>query len=438
MRNKVQVGVVLAAMILVAACGGEGTAPAADVSGTPSIDLAALTGEITFLTNRTDLVTDGTMKKYAQEFNRTYPNVTVKFEGITDYEGDVKTRMKTENYGDVLLIPNVIPQSDYPKYFESLGTSAEIGKKYQYTSKADVYGKVYGIPGFSSANGLVYNKAVWSKAGITRWPRTPGEFLADLQAIKDKTGAIPYYTNYKDGWPLTQWTSVVGSPSCDAWANDKLAASSNPWMAGSDLNIGDSLLFDIVKRKLSENDPTTTNWEASKGRLATGKIASMWLGSWAIVQMRDAAKKAGKDPAIIGYMPFPAQVNGKFCAMVFPDYQYAINVHSDNKIAARAWLTWLVDKSGFAESNQEISSLRGAPLPNVLKPYSAAGVHLVELSQRDSGKVNAIDKISTVGLAAPHYRRHLIDIARGASGGSLNGVFSGLATKWADAMKMAE
>ncbi|WP_347606762.1 extracellular solute-binding protein [Acrocarpospora sp. B8E8] len=431
-------GLALAVTFLAAACGsGQSVpAPSAAAPAAPS-DPAKITGEITVLTNRTDLVTDGTMKKYADEFNKTYPQVTVKFEGITDYEGEVKIRMNTENYGDVLLIPNVIAQDDYPKFFENLGPAAEIDKKYQYTAKANVGGNVYGIPVFSVSNGLVYNKEVWAQAGITDWPATPEQFLADLQAIKDKTEAVPYYTNYKDGWPLTQWTSALGSPSCDPKANDNLATATEPWAAGSDLNITDTLLFNIVNKKLSEEDPTTTNWEDSKGQLANGKIATMWLGSWAIVQMQDAAKKAGKDPsATIGYMPFPAQPAGKFCAMVTPDYINSVNVHSKNKDAARAWLHWMADESGFASTNQAISSVKGAPLPSTLQPFAEVGVQFVELSQAQAGKVTTIDNASEVGLNKPDYRQHLIDVARGAAPGDTGSVFADLTTKWAAAVAM--
>ncbi|WP_218009281.1 ABC transporter substrate-binding protein [Herbidospora cretacea] len=440
MRSKVLTGVALASMLLAAACGSD-TPPPLGASAPPtsaaSIDPAKVTGTVTVLTNRTDLVTDGTMEKYATEFKKTYPDVTVKFEGVTDYEGEVKIRMNTENYGDVLLIPNTIGKEDYPKFFEPLGSAADLDKKYVYTSKSNVGGTIYGIPGFSSVNGFVYNKGVWEKAGIADWPTTPDEFLADLQAIKDKGGAVPYYTNYKDGWPLTAWTSALGSPSCDAKATDNLATDLEPWKAGGDLHIADTLLYNIVNRKLSEADPTTTNWEDSKSQLATGKIATMWLGSWSIVQMQDAAKQAGQDPSVIGYMPFPAQKDGKYCTMVTPDYLYAVNIHSENKPAARAWLEWMVEKSGFAETNQAISSVAGAPLPTALQPYSDAGVEFVELSQAETGKFNKIDNESEVGMNKPDYRQKLIDIARGAGSGDLNGLFSELTTKWADTVKMS-
>ncbi len=130
-------------------------------------------GTITVLTHRTDLVQNGTMKKYAAEFNKIYPKVTVKFEGITDYEGEVKIRMNTENYGDVLMIPNAIAKKDYPSFFASLGSTAELSEKYRFTDKTSVDGKVYGLATVGNANGFVYNKAVWQKAGVTTWPTSP-------------------------------------------------------------------------------------------------------------------------------------------------------------------------------------------------------------------------------------------------------------------------
>jgi ABC-type glycerol-3-phosphate transport system substrate-binding protein len=127
---------------------------------------------------------------------------------------------------------------------------------------------------------------------------------------------------------------------------------------------------------LSEADPNTTNWENSKSLPGTGKIATMWLGSWAIVQMREAAKKAGRD---IGFMPFPVQVNGAFCTVVRPDYQYAINRHSANKEAAGAWIDWVIGKSGDAQAALSVSSVKGTPLPSSLRPFQDQGVKFIHL-----------------------------------------------------------
>ncbi len=419
--------------LLLSACTGTGASSQGEEAKAAD-DPSKVSGTITVLTHRTDLVQDGTMKKYAAEFNKIYPKVKVEFDGITDYEGEVKIRMNTENYGDVLMIPAVIEKKDYPKFFASLGTQAERGKKYRFTDYSTVAGKVYGQSPIGVVPGFVYNKKVWRKAGVTDWATTPAAFLDDLKAIKSKTDAIPYYTNFKDMWPLTQWTSVNGSVSCDPQATTRFAEG-DPWAKGADLRTADTLLYDIVRQGLVEKDPTTTNWEASKPKLAKGQIATMWLGSWAVIQMRQAAKQAGTDPDDIGVMPFPAQQNGTFCAVTSPDYQQAVNIHSDHKAAARAWIDWFTDKSGYAADNLALSPLKDAPLPAILKPYEDAGVKLLDLDDTKGAVVKSIDNQSEIGIYKPDYRQKLVDIARGATKGSLDDYLDGLGEKWTETRK---
>ncbi|MEV7404499.1 extracellular solute-binding protein [Streptomyces sp. NPDC091267] len=424
-------GVVLA-LTLTACGGGSGSGSSSDAATAPG-DPTKVSGSITVLTNRTDQVQDGTLKRYAEKFNKVYPKVKVKFQGLTDYEGDVKIRLNSKNYGDVLSIPNSVPLKQYPTFFASLGSAGELSKTYDFTERATVSDKVYGVANIGTANGFVYNKAVWKQAGITDWPTTPQEFLSDLKAVKAKTDATPYYTNYHDGWPLTNWGNALGSPSCDPAANDKLAGTKEPWAPGTDLHTTDTLLHDIVHDKLAETDPTTTNWENSKTLIGTGKVATMWLGSWAVVQMRDAAKKAGKNPEDIGFMPFPAQKDGHFCSVVRPDYQYAVSAHSPNKAAARAWLDWYINKSGDAQAALSISAVKAEPLPAILKPFQDQGVKFIHLDYDSTAQVDEIDKASEVGLNAQDYPQHIVDVARGTGGGDLAGVFKDLNQKWSDA-----
>ncbi|MBC9711486.1 extracellular solute-binding protein [Streptomyces sp. TRM66268-LWL] len=438
MRRKPLSAVLLAtALLTVAGCGGGGGASSGEAATAPK-DPDKVSGTITVLTNRTDLVQDDTMDKYAAEFNKIYPKVKVKFQGLTDYEGEVKIRMNTEDYGDVLLIPGVVAKGDYPKFFAPLGDTKDMEGKYRFTGKSDVKGKTYGIANFGTVNGLVYNKAVWEKAGVTEWPTTPAEFLAGLEKIKAKTGAAPYYTNFKDGWPLSSpWTNSIGSVSCDVGASDSLAGSDKPWAKGGDLNVIDTLLYDIVHRKLSEKDPATTNWEGSKAQLAKGEIGSMLLGSWAVNQMRAEATRLGENPDDIGFMPFPVQKDGKFCATMLSDYQLAVNTHSENKEAARAWIDWFTEKSGFAAKEGGVPALKSAGMPEVVKPFEDNDVTFVERSEAKTEQVNAIDNASEIGLAKPDYRQKLIDIARGAEKGSLQDYFAELDKRWADAAAIA-
>ncbi|OII69583.1 ABC transporter substrate-binding protein [Streptomyces sp. CC77] len=424
-----------AAMMSAAACSGGGGGVTGEVAAAPS-DPQGVSGEIKVLTQRTDLVQSGAMKRYADEFNKVYPKVKVTFEGITDYEGEVKIRMNTREYGDVLLIPGAVAKNDYPKFFAPLGTSTELSK-YRFSDKTEVGGKVYGIAQFGTVNGFVYNKALWKRAGIADWATTPQKFLSDLKAVKDQTGAVPYYTNFKDGWPLVQWTANVGSVSCDTQASSGLAGPVSPWAEGGELHTIDTLLHDVVKQGLAEKDPTTTNWEASKGLLAQGEIGSMMLGSWSITQMRQAAEDAGGSSSDIGFMPFPAQKDGAFCATVVSDYQQAVNVHSENKPAARAWIDWFTEKSGYAAAEGAVSAVKAAPLPDTLKDFVDNDVKLVERSEAGTGVVNDIDEAAEIGLNKPDYRQKLVDLARGVQKGSLEDFFADLNKRWDEAARSA-
>lgn len=411
---------------------GNGTAVPA-TSATP----ADVSGEITVLSNRTDLDQDGTLKKYAAAFNKLYPKVSVKFQAITDYEGEVKTRMNTKDYGDVLLIPPSISPADYPKFFSPLGDARKLAKTYNWIDTSTATGKLdgpaYGLATFGNANGMVYNKKVWQAAGITKDPTTSAQFITDLKAIKAKGSAIPYYTNYHDGWPVQSWSGALGSATCDPNAKTALATDKAPWTQGKDIADIYSLLFTTAQNKLIEPDPTTTNWENSKTLLGTGKVGTMWLGSWAITQMQQAATKAGASAADIGFMPFPAQKDGKFCAVTGRDYNQAINIHSKNQAAARAWIDWFTDKSGFAIDQGSIPTRKGAALPATFADYTKIGVTYIELNQEQAGLVSKIDNQSEVGfLSSPNSAQQLVDVARGAAPGDMNSVFAGWNSKWAD------
>lgn len=435
MNRRPLMAMAVTAALLIPGCTGTGGSSKGADAKAPD-DPSKVSGTIKVLTVRTDLVQDGTMDKYAAEFNKTYPKVKVEFEALTNYESEVKIRMNTEDYGDVLLIPAVIKKSDYPKFFASLGTQEERSKKYRFTDYTTVDGKVYGQTTNGSSPGFIYNKRVWREAGITEWPTTSAEFLEDLKAIKAKTDATPYYTNFAAGWTLTSWTYANGSVGCDTRATDKLAEG-DPWAEGADLRVADTLLYDTVKAGLVEKDPTTSNWEESKPRTAKGEIATQWLGTWAIVQFQDAARKAGENPDDIGFMPFPAQVNGEYCSVVSPDYNQAVNVHSENKPAARAWLDWFTDKSTYAADNLAISPLKDAPLPEVLQPYEEAGVKFIEVDDAQGARVKEIDNQSEVGIYAPEYRQNLVDLARGAREGSLDSFFDDLSERWTEAQQDA-
>ncbi len=395
--------------------------------------------QITVLTNRTDLV-DTTFADYAKTFSAQNPGKTVKFQGITDYANEVKTRMNTKDYGDVLLIPSTVSPDQFSQFFTPLGTTDDLSKTYRFINEGASGGQVYGIAQTGNATGYAINKKVWAAAGITTPPATPDDFMADLKKIKDATGATPLYTNYKDGWPLTQFDQVTGLVD-GADAKNVLAQDSTPWAQGKEHYVGDSLLFDAVHEGLTESDPTTTNWENSKTLLGSGKVGTMVLGSWAVTQLRDAATKAGGAASDIDYWPWPVQKAGKFQSVANGDYKVAINKNSSCQETSRKWLDYFAGASGYATSQGGLSPRLDGPKPDTLGTFDQLGVTYLELAPAPAGKegsLAAVQKAAEINLTDDAtYRQKLVDIARGAAPGTKDSYFSELNKRWADGIATA-
>ncbi|GLC89585.1 ABC transporter substrate-binding protein [Lysinibacillus piscis] len=348
-----------------------------------------ISGDITVITQRTDIV-DTVFQDYAKQFQEKYPDVNVSFEALADYGGQITPRMNTKDYGDVLLIPTQIPIADIPDFFEPLGDLEEMKEKYMGVEERAVNGKVYGIPIAVTYTGIVYNKKVFAQSGIKEVPKTFDEFKTALKSVKDKTDAIPLYSNYASGWPLTQWegaiTTVAGNPD---YYNIKMPNEDNPFAKGKPHYEMYELMYDTAKEGLIEEDPLTTDWESSKAMMGRGEIATMVLGSWAIDQIKSVAD----NPDDIGYMPFPTNAE----KVIFPlgaDFQIAINKNSKNKEAAQAWVDWFIHESNYSvEQAGGISAAKDEPLPEELKQYEEQGVEFTLLTPAKKGQEGLVDKI---------------------------------------------
>ena len=434
MKRTISILLALVMILALAACGSgaaktESTAVSADGSETVS-------GKITYLTNRTDLDTDGTYAALIAKFNEEYPDVTVEVQSITDYAGELATRMQTTEYGDVLMIPDAVPSTAFSKYFEPFGTVEELSDKYQegYLYSKWYDGQVYGLAYMCTVQGIVYNKAVFEEAGITELPKTPDEFLDCLQKIKDNTDAIPYYTNANSGWTLDQWEDhAFGTVTGNAnYKNNELPNDKAAFDEGSSHYVIAKLVYDIVSQGLCESDPTTCDWEASKLMLNNGEIGCMVLGSWALSQM----KEAGDHPDDVAYMPFPYSIDGQQYATSGTDYCYAINKNTKNMAAAKAFVQFMVDESGLATAQGGISLLKADPMPDGLEAFSDV-TFVVDKPATDenNGKYDEVQQESCITLYDNGQRLNgVVDIARGVSTQTFEDYMKDLSAKWAAAI----
>lgn len=373
---------------------------------------ADIEGDITVITQRTDIV-DTVFQEYKEQFNEKYPNVNVSFEALTDYGGEIMPRMQTEDYGDVQFLPVELPIADIPKFFEPLGELAEMEESYYGVEERAVDGTVYGIPIAMTYTGIIYNKAVFEEAGITELPKTQENFIAAMKKVKENTDAVPLYTNYAAGWPLTQWEGAVTTTAGSVdYYNVDMLDDETPFDPGDPHYEHYKLMFDLAEQELIEEDPLTTDWEASKVRMNNGEIATMVLGSWALQQIQGAGDN-GDDIAI---MPYPTNAEETIFSLG-ADLNISINKHSDSKEAAFAWVDWFIHESGYAEiEGGGISAYKEVELPAELQEAQESGATFSTLTpspDEKQGLLDEIDKESEVGLWLEPEKQKLIEAAIG-------------------------
>jgi ABC-type glycerol-3-phosphate transport system substrate-binding protein len=384
-----------------------------------------LSGDITVLTHRTDM--EDTFAQYKKEFEEKYSGVTVNFESVTDYQNTLTTRMATKDYGDVLMIPANVSKIQYKDFFAPIGNKEELSKNYNYLDNFEDNGIVYGLPTGANGTGFVYNDEVLKKAGITKLPESPEEFIQDLKLIKEKVqDAVPLYTNYVADWALTNWTSgsqIMFSGNTNYM--NEMIYNKNEFAPGSPTYTSLKLLYDAVKNKYVEEDPTTSDWERSKQMMADGQIAFMALGSWAVGQI----KALSKTPDNIKFMPAPFRKDGKAYISVGPDYGMGVNKNSKNIELSKIFVKWFVER--YSQDSNMISPIKGAKLPDFL---GGEGIELVEAktgTPQNTKDLDTVQKESLISLSDGKWVKTIIEIGLGNHKQTFEQYMEDLNSKWA-------
>lgn len=356
-----------------AACGGNSGASGNNTTDLtyPEITLGEtgkdLTAEITFFNARTDMglasYPGNSWDDYISEFHKTYPNIKVNVQTDSSYADSALTRLQANNDSwDIMMIP-AVDRSEFENYFVSYGSVEDMDKEIKLAEEKSYNGQTYGIATDGQTSGVVYNAKVFKEAGITELPKTPEEFIADLKLVKEKTQAIPLYTNFAAEWAMGAWDAYIGGNATGdpkfmnqimphdktPFAQDKKEPQTHPYAVYN-------TLYQAVANGLTEEDYSTTDWESSKGKMNNGEIATMVLGAWAVPQM----KQAGDHPDDVQYMPFPITVNGKQYATLAGNYSMGINKNSDKdrQEASMIFVKWMVEKSGYAQNEGGIPIMK--------------------------------------------------------------------------------
>ncbi|MEK3880109.1 MULTISPECIES: ABC transporter substrate-binding protein [unclassified Paenibacillus] len=271
-----------------------------------------------------------------------------EYEKETGVKVEVETHGGGEDYG--ALLKAEIASGSEPEIFNNGGYTALVPYMDRATdlsnepwaaqliptakTPATVDGKLYGMPMNVEGYGLIYNKDLFAKAGITEEPKTLPQ-LKDAVA-KLKTAGITPFEATNEWWSMGIHLVNVGmahQPDPKQFIDDVKAGKQTikgnavfkQWLDLVDVIIGNA-----------QDNKMTTDYATQVAEFASGKAAMMLQGNWT---QGDIDKI---DPALnLGLLPLPIN-NEEGTILVGVPNNYIVNSKSAHPEEAKAFLNWMV------------------------------------------------------------------------------------------------
>ena len=175
----------------------------------------------------------------------------------------------------------------------------------------DVYatdGKYYGVPWDMGAVGFWYNKALFTKAGITAPPATWTDFLAAVKKLQ-AAGIIPISLGEKDKWPGHFYWVYLATRIGGKAAFDKAYSQTGSFADPSYVQAGQKLK-ELIDLKPFASGFLGLTYNDQAAAMGEGKAAMELMGQWApSVEKDQSSNKTGQGDNL-GFFPFPSVEGG--------------------------------------------------------------------------------------------------------------------------------
>lgn len=375
MKRKLAAAIVIAGMMVsVSACGGDKGSDSGKDTGP-----AGWKGQ-----TLTVWTMDGSAPpQWTKDVQAAFEKKTgakVKFE-IQKWDGiqqKITTALSESNPPDVLEVGN----TQTPAYAATGGLAdlsdvkQSIGADWTPSvSQSSVYdGKQYAAPWYFANRVVIYNKAIWAKAGIKTTPKTRDEFFKDLDAIGKKTDAEPIYLPgqnwyFLDGLIIGQGGELVkkqGDKYVSNLADPKVTAAMEIYKK-----------FASYSKAPKDKDEATPQQATIFAKGKTGAIIGMgWEAGTAI----QANKSIEKD---LGYFTIPGASADKPEGVFLGGSNLAVAQNSKKQSLAKEFLKValsdqyegeLAKLNGVVPNKTSLeSNLKGNAAAEAAAPGAAAG-----------------------------------------------------------------
>ncbi|MEU6226789.1 extracellular solute-binding protein [Streptomyces sp. NPDC047042] len=219
-------------------------------------------------------------------------------------------------------------------------------------------GKTYGVPIVTDTLALVYNKALFAKAGLTDAPKTWADLKTAAATIKTRTGVDGYWGStqayYAQSFLYGEGTDTVDAAAKKITVNSPAAKKAyGTWLG----------LFD--GKGLHKADTTADAYAHIQDAFVNGKVAAIIQGPWEITNFYKGS--AFKDKANLGIATVPAGSTGKAGA---PTGGHNLSVYAGADAAHQKAALKFVNFMTSAKSQTQIA-LKNSTLPTRDDAYTA-------------------------------------------------------------------
>ncbi|UOY91694.1 ABC transporter substrate-binding protein [Ectobacillus sp. JY-23] len=318
------------------------------------------------------------LEKMAKEYEKeTGVKVNIKtVGGGADYGAALKSQFASGNEPDIFNNGGFNEAITWKDKLEDLSDQPWAKEVYDEAKvPMTVDGKLYGMPMNLEGYGLIYNKELFEKAGITEAPKTLDELKAAAEKL-EKSGTTPFSVGYGEWW-------ILGIHAL----NVPFAQQDNPDQFIQDLSAGKAKfagnekfnqffdLFDLTI-KYGNKNPLTTDYNTQVTQFASGKAAMMQQGNWA-QPMIDKITPNMK----LGFLPMPISNDKDKMDKLFVGVpnNWVVNKNSKNKEEAKKFLNWMatsktgqtymVEKFKFIPAFKNIEGKNLGPLADDITKY---------------------------------------------------------------------
>jgi raffinose/stachyose/melibiose transport system substrate-binding protein len=291
------------------------------------------------------------LEKAATEYEKNHENVTINIQtvgGGDDYGSALKAKFQSGEEPTIYNIGGPQDTLDWKEKLEDL-TSADLTKQALDNTLGAVTkdGKVYGFPFALEGYGFIYNKDIFTKAGID---------AAKIKTYADLEAAVKTLDSKKADLGLD---SVFALPGKEKWVtglHSSNLAFSNEFKDGTeafnakeisfkyadqlkkiiDIQLNYALMPDGTKASVNGVDYST---QVEK-EFSLGKVAMIQQGNWVYGSVSGIDAKLSEN---IGILPIPVDGVKEDCLPVGVPMYWAVNSTKTDaeKTAAKDFLNWL-------------------------------------------------------------------------------------------------